>query len=282
MQKIVMGALAVTAGVLGLALGHEQTVHASALPGTAQSAYLRDTTGYVRLKKTMDVGILKKSGKTYKPLIKKKGSLLAVAGLGGSQADKDKKGNIVIRAAFTSGAVHYQRLKQLKYHGMISVPFTKKNFKNVKLKAPVRTLLFQKGTGFKTNDMGLTTPAAFYLTLDNYLQAYSGTAMAKFAPNGGEWRMAANNVWKPTSAAKVTKVTVKGRTTTVDYRTPVKGLPNKKVAKHHYRLTIKDLNQKRSKSFFPVDDTYDSLGTWQNYKVNGKRYFVGNMENGLD
>ena len=282
MKKSVKGALAIAAGLVGLFVGGGVTAQATALPGTAKSAYLRNTTGYVRLKKTMYVGIYQKSGKKVKPLLKKKGSLLAIGGIGGAQADKDKAGNIVIRAAFTSGAVHYQRLKKLSYNGKISIPFTKAHFKTATLKAPVRTLLFRKGTGFETNEMGLITPAAFYLTLDNYLQSYSATAMAKFSPSGSEGRLAAYEVWKPTSAVKVSKVTVKGRTTTIDYRQPVAGMPNKKVAKHHYRLTIKDLNQKHSQSFFPVDDTYDSQGTWNDYTVNGKRYYVGSMENGLD
>lgn len=283
MRTSVKGALAVAVGLMGLGFGGVTAQAKAPLPGTAKSDYLSNQTSYVRLKKTMDVGILRKSGKTYKPLIKKKGSLLAVEGVGATSADKDKKGNIVIRAAFSSGAVHYNRLKKLQYKGKISIPFTKANFKPVKLKAPMRTLLFQKGTGFKAaGDFTFTTPAAFYLTLDNYLQAYNATAMKKYAPNGGTHTMWSQDVWKPTSSVKVSKVTVKGAKTIVDYRKPVKGLPNKKVAKHHYRLTIQQLKGTHSQMFFPVDDTFDSQGTWTNYKVNGKKYFVGQAENGLN
>ncbi len=285
MTKILRSALVATASVAGLFLAGT-TVSAQAktvLPGSAKSAYWGNQTSYVRLKKTMDVGILKKSGKTYRPLIKKKGSLLAVQGMGGAANDKDQAENIVIRAAFSSGAVHYNRQKNLNYQGKISIPFTKANFKSVKLKAPDRTLLFQKGTGFKTNGKyTLKTPSAFYLTLDNYLQAYSASAMKKVAPGGGVYQMTANELWKPTYSTKVSKVTVKGAKTTIDYKKPIKGLPNKKVAKNHYRLTIQKLKGQHTQWFFPVDDTYDAQGTWTNYKVNGKRYFVGRFNQGLD
>jgi len=280
MQKLMKTTLALTLGLVGLFAMTGVSAQAAKQPA---SRYWRsNTTDYVRLKKTMDVGLTQKSGKTVKPLIKKKGSLLALGGIGGNSADRDKQGNVVVRASFTSGAVHYNRLKKLGYASKISIPYTKANFKPVKLKAPIRGMLLQKGTGFKTaGAFTFTTPAAFYLTLDGYLQAYDAKTMATNAPNGGSWRMA-TQLWKPTSSVKTSKVTVKGNTTTIDYKRPVKGLPNQKVSKHHYRLKIQDLKQKHQQQFFPVDDTFDAQGTWQSYKVNGKAYFVGRAELGLD
>lgn len=277
MQKKVIGALVVVAGLLGVSSGGQTAQAAS----KKTSPYLNSSTEYVRLKKTMYVGISQKSGKTYKPLLKKKGSLLAVAGIGGAANDTDKAGNVIVRAAFTSGAVHYNRLKKLKYKGMISIPFKKSDFKPVKLKAPIRTMLFQQGTGFKSlGNWQYATPAAFYLTLDNYLQVYSAKAMSQRV--GGAWKMSSSNLWKPTHSEKVSKVTVKGNTTVIDYKKPLAGVPGKKISKNHYRLTIKDLKQKHIQTFDPVDDTYDSQGTWTDYTVNGKAYFVGQLERGLD
>lgn len=277
MNKMISTTLLAVAGIMGLAYGG---INAQAATKKS-SPYLNSSTQYVRLKKTMYVGISQKSGSTYKPLLKKKGSLLAVAGVGGAANDTDKAGNVIIRAAFTSGAVHYNRLKNLKYKGMISIPFKKSDFQPVKLKAPIRTMLFQQGTGFKSlGAWKYATPAAFYLTLDNYLQAYSSTAMANRV--GGAWKMTDNSLWKPTSSVKVSKVTVKGNTTVIDYAKPLAGVPNKKISQHHYRLTIKDLKQKHSQSFDPVDDTYDSEGIWNDYTVNGQSYFVGQLERGLD
>lgn len=278
MKKIILGALVLTAGLVGLIT--PTTVQAAK---RTRSPYITaNDVQYVRLKKTMYVGIYQKSGNTYKKLLKHKGALLELAGTATGKA-KDKQGHLIVRASFTSGAVHYQRLKQLKYAAKVDVtPFTKANFTPVKLKAPVRSLLFQAGRGFTAaTNYSFTSPAAFYLTLDNYLQAYSSAAMARNAPDGGLYSLD-TQLWRPTASVKVDRVTVQGKTTKIDYRRPLKGVPNRKLAKGHYRLTIVHDPTNHYQNFFPVDDTYDSYASWTTYQVNGRPYFVGEAENGLN
>lgn len=274
MKKLLLGVALVAASILGLT-GTAQAATKSSSP------YLPDnskpgTTQYVRLKKTMDVGFYQKSNGHYKKLLKKKGSLLEVMGINRNEVN----GEYVPTIGLTSGAVHYNRAKKLKYSTMDNmhaklIPYTKANFKPVKLKAPDRTLLFQSGTGFKLNakkDNLVTTPA-FYLTLDNYLQYYNAADLAKVAPSGLYKNVRGMNVWKPTASVKVSKVSVKGRTTTVDYKKPLKGMPNKKISKGHYRLKIVHNTKKHHATFFP--DGYTEEATWTTYKVNGKSYYVG-------
>lgn len=73
---------------------------------------------------------------------------------------------------------------------------------------------------------------------------------------------------------------MKGNTTTVDYAKALKGLPNKKVGKHHYRLTITNKKTTGNLGMLPMDDVFDLYGTWTNYTVNGKPYFFGELEYG--
>ena len=135
MKKGLLGAALVAASVIGFA-GTAQAATKSSSP------YLSDnskpgTTQYVRLKKTMDVGFTQKSGGHYKKLLKKKGSLLEVMSVNRNEIN----GEYVPTVGLTSGAVHYNRAKNLKYSTMDNmhaklVPFTKADFTPVKLKAP--------------------------------------------------------------------------------------------------------------------------------------------------
>ncbi|WP_395321970.1 hypothetical protein [Levilactobacillus parabrevis] len=241
-----------------------------AAPATAQasSKYLTGQYGsYVRAKRDVYVGISQRHGHTYKPLLKKKGSLLFVT------SSTQKFGSSVVKSSFTSGAVHYNRLKNLAFTMTDSVPLTKANFKKVTLKAPIRGTILRQGNGFKdTKKNGFASPM-FYLTLDNYIQYYNQAAMNKY-DNGGVMSVNYGNsmeVYKPTASAKMTKTTVKGNTTTVQYNKYIKGLPGKKISAHTYQIKITDLKTKGSKSF--EDDYYG--GTWNNYTVNGKPYFSG-------
>lgn len=271
MKKLLIGSLVLTGGVAGL-LGLSATTAAA-----SSSPYLPEHVRYVRLKKNMDVGFSQKTGRHYRKLLKKKGALLEVTGRGGTTI----KGKFVETGGFTSGAVHYNRLKKLRYATMkpmhaMTIPITKANFKPVKLKAPDRTLLFQRGTGFKVasqKEETLVTTPAFYLTLDNYLQYYSAKDIAKYAPSGLYKSVSGRNVWKPTASVKVRKVTVKGKTTTIDYAKPLKGMPNRKLSKGHYRLKIVHNTKQHHQVFFP--DGYTEDATWTTYKVNGKNYYVG-------
>lgn len=270
MKRWLIGTTLVAAGLFSLA-GTTQAAAKSSSP------YLPDNTQYVRLKKNMDVGIYQKSGNHYQKLLKKKGALLQVMGVGRNAV----RGKYVPTVALTSGAVHYSRANKLKYKTMdnmhpMNIPFTKANFKPVKLKAPDRTLLFQAGTGFKVAssiEESLVTTPAFYLTLDNYLQYYSAADIAKVSPSGLYKAVGGMNVWKPTASVKVSKVTVKGKTTTVDYAKPLKGMPNRKISKGHYRLKIVHNTKQHHATFFP--DGYTEEANWTTYKVNGKSYYVG-------
>ncbi|MFC6181606.1 hypothetical protein [Lactiplantibacillus daowaiensis] len=272
MQKSVMGAALVLLGGLGLT-----GLTAQATTKTTSTTYLPETTKYVRLKKNMYVGIYQKSGTKYKKLLKHKGALLQIAGFGGSY----QNGHQIVTAAFTSGAVHYNRIKKLKFDSMnknkiSDIPLTTANFKAVKLAVPTRALLFQAGTGFKTtkND-DFTNPAAFYLTLDNYLQYYDTKAMTKYGYGSGaeETMDGARFIWKPTASVKVSKVTYKGKTTIIDYPKAIKGLPNKKISTGHYRLTITHNPKKHHQSYTLAGYGFDSY--WTTYKINQKSYFVG-------
>ncbi|MFC6261823.1 hypothetical protein [Levilactobacillus fujinensis] len=148
------------------------------------------------------------------------------------------------------------------------------------LKAPIRTQIFLTGKGFTTNtaDTQAVPTAGFYLTLDNYLQFYSQTAMAKDTYLfGSRWAMT-NHVYKPTQSVKTTKVTVKGNTTTVYYNKPVKGLPNQKISNNRYRLKITNQKTTGQLSFQLVDESYAQSATWVNYRVNDKPYHFGQVE----
>ncbi|WP_143462649.1 hypothetical protein [Levilactobacillus enshiensis] len=242
----------------------------AALPVTANASssyYNMGRAQYVRTKKAMYVGIYQKKGNTYKPLLKKKGSLLRVS------STTQKSSNSPVLAAFTSGAVHYNRLNQLKFNDTPTVPLTKANFQKVALKAPIRGTVLRAGSGFKEDSNGnFGNASAFYLTLDNYLQYYSKSAMVKYDAAGtmiidGGHRM---DNYKPTASAKMTKTTVKGNTTTVQYRTPIKGVPGKKLGAHKYQIKITYLNTIGHKSF---GESYGS--NWGNYTINGRPYFSG-------
>jgi len=238
------------------------------MTANASSSYLSmDQYHYVRTKKDMYVGIYQKHGNTYKPLLKKKGSLLRVAGI------TQKSSNGPIMASFTSGAVHYNRLKQLKFTDNSTIPLTKANFKKVTLQAPIRGSVLRAGSGFKMDSHGnFGNGSAFYLTLDNYLQYYSKSAMAKYDAGGTMVIDGGHQIdnFKPTASAKMTKTTVKGNTTTVQYSTPIKGIPDKKLSAHKYQIKITDLKTKGNKSF---GESYGS--SWDNYTINSKPYFSG-------
>ncbi|VDG23568.1 hypothetical protein [Lactiplantibacillus mudanjiangensis] len=253
---------------------------------TAQAAtsskYLSIRTSYVRTKKAMTVGIKEKVGSKYKLVKVPKNTLLKVDAMASSSASD---GSVKQTAIFTYGAIHYARAKKMKYENRVtakSTPLTKANFKAVSLKAPIRTQIFRPGTGFKANsaNTAAVSTSGFYLTLDNYLQYYSKTAMAKDSYiAGARWATSSQN-YKPTRSIKVTKVTVSGNTTKIYYKKPLKGLPNKKIAKNSYRLTIKNLKTTGSVGILPVDDTYDAIASWTNYKINGKAYCFGEIEHG--
>lgn len=237
----------------------------------ASSKYLSGIVGneYVRTKKAMYVGIYKKHGNTYKPLLKKKGALLKISGM------TQKFGSPVVKVAFNSGAVHYNRLSKLRFSDTPTIPLTKANFKKVSLKAPIRTTVLRAGKGFKEDNKGnFGNGSAFYLTLDNYIQYYSKAAMAKYDGGGTMYVADGHNTTysniKPTASAKMTKTTVKGNTTTVQYNKYIKGLPGKKLKTHKYQIKIKNLKTTGSADF---GESWG--GNWDNYTVNSKPYFSG-------
>lgn len=245
----------------GSAVGTETTANAS-------SKYLSlGQSGYVRTKRAMYVGIYQKHGNTYKPLLKKKGALLRVA------AVQQASGRGAVKVSFTSGAVHYSRLSKLRFTTRATIPLTKANFKNVKLKAPIRGTVLRAGKGFKRDSQfNYGNSSAFYLTLDNYLQYYSKAAMTKYDPMGEMVIDGGHTMdnFKPTASTKMTKTTVKGNTTTVQYRHYIKGIPGKKLGAHKYQIKITNRRTLGGRNFGEED-----RGSWTNYTVNAKPYFAG-------
>jgi len=265
------------AAVVGLAVTGIGATPANA--ATTSGKYLSGNVGYVRTKNAMYVGISKKTNGKYKQVKVKKNTLLAV---GSTLSSDDGNGGVKTTALFTYGVVNYKRAKTLKYKNMATIPFTKANFKRVSLKAPIRTQIFLAGKGYTANSTNTKAAptAGFYLTLDNYLQYYSKAAMAKDRYLFGSRWAGTTNVYKPTSSVKVSKVTVKGNTTKVDYNKALQGLPNRKLSKNHYRLTITNQQTTGSLGILPVDDTFDAIASWTNYTVNGKAYHFGEIEYG--
>lgn len=266
--------LAAFVGLTTLGLG---TTSANA--ATTSDPYLSGNTGYVRTKKAMYVGISKKTNGKYRAVKVKKNTLLEVTS---TMSTGTANGGVKTTALLTYGVVNYQRAKTLKYKDKATIPFTKANFKRVSLKAPIRTQIFLAGKGYTANsdNTAANKTAGFYLTLDNYLQYYSKDAMTKDEFLFGSRWATTTRVYKPTQSVKVTKVTVKGNTTKIDYRKPLKGLPNKKLSKNHYRLTITNLKTTGTLGILPVDDTYNAIASWTNYTVNGKAYHFGEIEYG--
>ena len=242
---------------------------APATSAQASSKYLsinNYSNAYVRTKRTMYVGIYQKHGNTYRPLLKKKGSLLKVTDT------EQKTSKSPVLASFTSGAVHYSRLTQLKFTDTPSIPLTKANFTQVTLKAPIRGTILRAGSGFKQDKAGnFGNSSAFYLTLDNYLQYYSKAAMIKNDPAGTMFVTNGRTAAKPSATAKMTKTTVKGNTTTVQYSSPIKGVPGNKLSAHNYQLKIKNLKTSGDNYF----DDNSWHGHWDNYTINNKPFFSG-------
>lgn len=267
----------------GLALAVTLLAVGGSVTGASAATKTKDLplyTTYVRTKKAMTIGAKLKTKAGYRTVYVKKNQLLAVSTVDTKQVGK----NFKEYATFTLGAVHYAKIKNLKYSPK-RIRLSTANFKRVKtLKAPVRTQLLLKGTGYKIGRTRVYQPG-LVLTLDNYLQTYSKSQLKKYDAN---WLNPSTDVSdftfmnkKPLASVKVTKLTKKGKTYTLDYKTPLKGFADKKISKHHYRLTIKQLGTSKQ-NYLPIDDTYDAAASWTNYQLNNKPYFSGQMEWGLD
>lgn len=147
--------------------------------------------------------------------------------------------------------------------------------------SPIQTRIFRQGAGFTMR--GTRTyvhTAAFYVSRNNRLTYFSAAAMKRDDP---VWYQSSSldglNGKQPTQSVPVTRIRVSGDITTLDYRQPIKGLPNRKLGPHHYRLVIKNLHTRGGQSFIPVDtDGYRISASWRNYAVNGRSYFVGASE----
>lgn len=238
-------------------------------------------TTYVRTKHAMDIGAKEKTKTGYKAIHVKKNKLLRVDGI----VFYGKYPNAYTKANFTLGPIRYARYHKIKYSNKL-IRFNTTNFTYVKtLRAPIRTQLLRQGKGFVMSKTQINQPtysSAFYITLDNYIQTYTKARMTKINDN---WLT--RNVYndfaeqKPTDSVKITKLVKKGTSYQIDYRTPLKGFADHKIGPHHYRLTIKQ-GRHQSKGYTPVDDTYDTAASWTNFKVNGRAYFVGDAEWGLN
>ncbi|VDG32185.1 hypothetical protein [Lactobacillus koreensis] [Lactiplantibacillus mudanjiangensis] len=232
-----------------------------------QSKYLPSNTTYVRTKKAMTVGIKEKVGSKYKLVKVRKNTLLKIS----ATSVRENGNSDQTTALFTYGAIHYARAQKIKYANSLTTQATllsKANFKAVKLKAPMRTLIFRPGTGFKADEKNFDAipTSGFYLTLAKDVHLVD-SQQATDTQN-----------YKPTRSVKVTEVTVIGNTTIVDYKKPLKGLPNKKIAKNHYRLTIKQLKTTGKLNLDMSDGTYNAMASWTNYQINNKPYYNGEIE----
>lgn len=270
MNNLLKGSLALAIGLIGLT-GSLTTAQAA-----TKSPYLDVTHSmvrYVQLKKNLYIGAQKKSGKTFKRVQSKKGTIVEIGGMGYHR--KHQTGYWIVNADFTNVPNHYNRIKNLRYSQHVSIPLKKSDFKIVNL--GTNPILYQAGTGFKPvpNSTIFTSPAAFYLTLDHYVQYYSAAKMKKLMPGGADESVSGFDVWKPSHSVKAYKVTTQGRTTRVYTHRAIKGLPNKRLAHNNYRLTIKDLNCHTGRGFFPFEDGYYASADWSNYKVNGNPFFSG-------
>lgn len=238
-------------------------------------------TTYVRTKHAMDIGAKEKTKTGYKPIHVKKNKLLRVDGI----VFYGKYPNVYTKATLILGPIHYARYHRIKYSNKL-IRFNTANFTYVKtLRAPIRTQLLRQGKGFVMSTTQFNQPtysAALYVTLDNYIQTYTKARMTQIDDN---WLT--RNVYndfaeqKPTDSVKITKLVKKGTSYKIDYRTPLKGFADRKIGPHHYRLTIKQ-GSKQSQGYTPVDDTYDTAASWTNFKVNGRAYFSGDAEWGLN
>jgi len=268
---------------LGLALA----VALMALGGvtTAQAATkskdLPLYTTYVRTKRAMTIGAKEKTKTGYQTIHIKKNKLLAVSSID----TRGKAPNFKEYATFTLGDVHYAQTQKVKYSRKY-IRFNTTNFKYIKtLRAPIRTQVLRQGKGFVMSPGWTNQPTysgALVVTLDNYIQTYSKARMTQIDDH---WMNAtADDAFaklKPTDTVKISKLTKTGSTYQIDYKTPLKGFADRKLGKHHYRLTIKTLGQ-QNQNYTPVDDTYDTAASWTNFTLNAKPYFAGSAEWGLD
>lgn len=250
---------------------------------TAQAATktkdLPEYTTYVRTKRAMTIGAKEKTKTGYKTIHIKKNRLLAVN-------ETETRGKTFKEyATFTLGDVHYAKVKRVTYSRKF-IRFNTKNFKYIKaLRAPIRTQLLRQGKGFVMSTAWINRPTyspVILVTLDNYLQTYSKAKLAKIDEH---WMLPTADgdfaKVKPTDTVKISKLTKRGTTYTIDYKRPLKGFADRKIGKHHYRLTIKQLGRQQQ-NYTPIDDTYDTAASWVNYTINAKPYFAGSAEWGLD
>lgn len=244
------------------------------LPVQASSKYVSIPIGeYVRTKKAMYVGITQKHGKAYKPLLIKKGALL--------QVYDEIETSHQVKASFSLGAVHYNKMRNTRPSAKENIPLTKTNFRKVALKAPIRTITLRQGTGFIVGKDGHSAAPLFYLTLDNYIQYYSKARVDHYDPFSNNWYILSGikgDMYKPTASSKITKTTVNGNTTTVQYHPAIKGIPGKKIGHHKYQIKIKDLKKHDMYHDLSGSDDIYWYGGWNNYTVNGKPYYAGSID----
>ncbi|MCH4164899.1 MAG: hypothetical protein LKF37_09010 [Lentilactobacillus diolivorans] len=265
---------------IGIALFTSSTIAANASTDLGNNENIQ----YVKVKKPTFTGqYTKVNDKKGHRIITPKGTILKVLGTTGSTAGSQRS-----QAVFSLGQISYakqQRIYQPK-NGVYIRNYNTTYFKPYSLKLPMRSQFLQLGQ-YANNGSEHYKPI-FVVTMDGYLQYYSQSRLKHYRiqnnmsygkqGNGGP---AVDNPLfkiKPTRSIKVNRFLVKGKHYYLYYRTPVKGLAEKKVSKTNYRLTIRQLTT-IGKTWHSGEDFFSAR--WTNYNVGGHRFFyLGDVESG--
>lgn len=238
---------------------------------------------YVKVKKPTFTGqYTKVNGKKGQRIITPKGTILKVLGTSSSTNSRRSQ------AVFSLGQISYVKQQQIYQpkNGVYIRNYNTTYFKPYSLKLPIRGQFLQLGK--YANDGSEHYKPIFVVTMDGYLQYYSQSRLKHYQiqnnvsygkqGNGGA---AVNNplfTIKPTQSVKITKFLVKGKYYTFYYRTPVRGLADKKVTKTYYRLKINQLGT-IGKTWHSGEDFFSAR--WTNYSVGGHHFFyLGDVESG--
>lgn len=181
-------------------------------------------------------------------------------------------------AVLSRGLMSYKAQQHLYENKMASYHtkhYNTKYFAPYRFKLPVRARVMQVGSGY-TNQAASNYKPIFYITMDGYLQYYSGARLKHYdIKNSFESKSGSqdeNPLWriKPTTMVKINHFKTTGNTSYVYYKKPIKGLPDRKVSSRYYRLSIRKIkNQQRTWR------NGDSALTawWTQYNVGGHAFY---------
>lgn len=262
--------LAITAGA-AIAILCSSAIAAHAYTDLGNDIHIQ----YVKVKRPIFTGqYTKVNGKKGHKLITPKGTILKLEATG-STKEGPSFGQL------TRGLVSYQ--KQQHIYQVTKGPelnvkqYNTKYFTPYKLKLPIRTLALQAGNGYTNNKAGNYRPI-FYITLDGYLQYYT-TARLKHYGVLNSWQSTKttvvinNPLWtiKPSASVKVNSFKVKGNTSYIYFKKPIKGLAAKKVSAKYYRLAIKKLHSQHQEWRYGDENWQDV--SWITYNVGDHPFY---------